>query len=31
MANDALAFNQKNPSPELTRILESARTKSATH
>jgi hypothetical protein len=31
LANDALAFNQKNPSPELTRILDSARTKPATH
>lgn len=31
LANDALAFNQKNPSPELTRILDSARTKPAKH
>jgi hypothetical protein len=29
--NDALAYSQKNPSPELTRILQTVQTKPATH
>ncbi len=30
LANDTQAYNQKNPSPELTRILQSAQAKPAT-
>jgi len=30
LANDTLIFNQKNPNPELTRILQSAQSKPAT-
>jgi len=30
LANDAMAFNQKNPNPELTRILQSIQAKPAT-
>ena len=30
VANDAMAYNQKNPHPELTRILQPAHTKPAT-
>ena len=30
LANDALAYNQKNPSPELTRIIQSIQVKPAT-
>ena len=30
LANDAVAYNQKNQSPELTRILQPAQTKPAT-
>jgi hypothetical protein len=29
IGNDAMAYNQKNPSPELTRILQTAQVKSA--
>jgi hypothetical protein len=29
IGNDAMAYNQKNPSPELTRILQEAQVKSA--
>jgi hypothetical protein len=29
IGNDAVAYNQKNPSPELTRILQAAQVKSA--
>jgi hypothetical protein len=29
--NDALAYNKKNPSPDLTRILQTVQTKPATH
>ena len=30
LANDVMAFNQKNPNPELARILQSAQAKPAT-
>jgi len=30
LANDTLAYNQRNPNPELTRILQSAQAKPAT-
>ncbi|MGA3283159.1 MAG: hypothetical protein ABSD57_01705 [Verrucomicrobiota bacterium] len=30
LANDTLAFNQRNPNPELTRILQSIQAKPAT-
>jgi hypothetical protein len=30
LANDTMAFNQRNPSPELTRILQAAQAKPAT-
>jgi len=30
LANDAAAFNQKSPNPELTRILQAAQAKPAT-
>jgi len=30
LANDTMAYNQKNPSPELTRILQSIQAKPAT-
>jgi len=29
IGNDAMAYNQKNPNPELTRILQAAQTKPA--
>lgn len=29
LANDAMAYNQKNPNPELTRILNAAQSKPA--
>jgi hypothetical protein len=29
--NDALAYSQKNPSPDLTRILQAVQAKPATH
>lgn len=29
--NDALAYSQKNPSPDLTRILQTVQAKPATH
>jgi hypothetical protein len=31
LANDVSAYNQKNPSPELTRLLQSAQAKPAAH
>jgi hypothetical protein len=31
LANDVAAYNQKNPSPELTKIIQSVQTKVATH
>ena len=31
LANDVAAYNQKTPSPELAKILQSAQTKTAAH
>jgi hypothetical protein len=31
LANDVAAYNQKNPSPELTKILQAAQAKPAAH
>ena len=31
LANDAVAYNQRNPSPELTKLLQAAQTKPAAH
>ena len=31
LANDTLAYNQKNPNPDLTRLLQAIQTKPATH
>jgi hypothetical protein len=31
LANDAVAYNQRNPSPELTKLLQAAQTKPVAH
>ncbi|HEY4953008.1 MAG TPA: hypothetical protein VII71_06445 [Verrucomicrobiae bacterium] len=31
LANDAVAYNQRNPNPELTKLLQAAQTKPVAH